>query len=78
MNSKWLVAVFLVATFAAATPGGQARPRMVSGADAQQRVNNLTNEMRWYKSLDQAKAVARSQDKMVFWVHMLGDLSGAT
>lgn len=76
---KRLIAVGLLALACVlAVPAGLTRPRMVSGDDAQARVNNLTSEIRWYQSLDQAKAVAREQGKMVFWVHMLGNLSGAT
>ncbi len=54
------------------------KPALVPGAEAQQRVNQLTTEIPWYHSLDQAEASAQKQHKMVFWVQMLGDMAGAT
>lgn len=52
--------------------------RLVSGIEAEQRVKELTQEIRWNKDLNQALWEAKRDGKMVFWLHMLGDLSGAT
>ena len=49
-----------------------------NGQDVKKDVAALTVKISWQSSLDSAKALARSQGKMVFWMHMLGDLNGAT
>ncbi len=53
-------------------------PQLVPGSEAQQRVSQLTREMPWFHSLGQAEAAAQKQQKMIFWVQMLGDMGGAT
>jgi hypothetical protein len=45
-------------------------------ADKQAYVTN--KGIRWYTSLDEAEAEARKQGKLVFWLHMLGTIDGAT
>lgn len=49
-----------------------------NGHDVKMDVAALTTKIDWQTSLDTAKALARSQGKMVFWMHMLGDLCGST
>jgi len=51
---------------------------IVSGDMNSQRTNKLTSEIAWHTSVGQAEADARSQGKLVFWINMLGTLSGAT
>jgi hypothetical protein len=41
-------------------------------------VQNLTSDINWYTGLPQAEWEAQREGKLVFWVHMLGNLSGAT
>jgi hypothetical protein len=55
-----------------------AKPKLIGGIEASQRVNQLTSEISWYHSLGQAQATAQKQGKMIFWVQMLGDMAGAT
>ncbi len=55
-----------------------AAPVILNGALTQQRVAGLTNEIAWSTSLAQAQWQARREGKMIFWVHMLGDMKGAT
>ncbi len=55
-----------------------AMPLLLNGNVAQQRVSALTSDIQWYKSLPQAQSEAMRQNKMIFWVHMLGDIRGAT
>jgi hypothetical protein len=39
----------------------------------------VTNKgIRWYTSLPEAEAAAKKQGKLVFWLHMLGTIDGAT
>jgi hypothetical protein len=49
-----------------------------NGQDVKKDVALLTAAISWKTSLDDAKALARKDGKMVFWMHMLGDLNGAT
>jgi len=55
-----------------------AGPKVLTGNVTQQRVSQLTNEIHWFKNLSEAKSAAYQQGKMVFWVHMLGQIDGAT
>ena len=59
--------------------GSMARPADFLNGDQNFRsVTNLTSEMRWYDGLAQAEYEAKRDGKLVFWLHMLGNLSGAT
>ena len=49
-----------------------------NGPDVKKDVATLTTNISWQTSLVQAKETARKEGKMVFWMHMLGDLCGAT
>ena len=49
-----------------------------NGQDVKNDVKLLTTAISWKTSLDDAKALAKKDGKMVFWMHMLGDLNGAT
>lgn len=51
---------------------------LLPGQIAHDRVNKLTSNINWYSSLYQAEESARSQGKMVLWLHMLGNLKGET
>ncbi len=42
------------------------------------RVNTLTNQIDWNTDLKKAEQQAREQNKLVFWMHMLGKIDGAT
>jgi len=53
-------------------------PQIVAGTEASSRVSELTREIEWNHSLGMAEATAKKQGKMIFWVQMLGDISGAT
>ena len=60
---------------------GMARPRqqrMVMGDEAAEKVSHLLTDLTWRTSLDDALKVAATQDKLVFWVHMLGRIDGPT
>ena len=68
-----------VLAFALSTlPGWAKQPMILSGSVASERVNELTSGINWYHSLAQAQDTARREGKMIFWVQMLGDISGAT
>jgi hypothetical protein len=50
----------------------------VNGEQNYHNVRDLTSQINWYTALPQAEWEAQRSGKLVFWVHMLGSLSGAT
>jgi len=50
----------------------------ISAEDARRQVHLLSHEIKWYTSLEEAKKVAKSQNRLIFWVHMLGHIDGKT
>lgn len=51
---------------------------VISGADAQRNVQRLLSQVHWTSSLTQARQQAQREGKLIFWVHMLGSLTGHT
>jgi hypothetical protein len=41
-------------------------------------VHKLTSEINWLTDIEQAKALAKEQGKLVLWVHLVGKIDGAT
>lgn len=67
----------LVASLSVA--GVSAQHTMVVPSDVASKSAYVTNKgINWYQSLDQARAEARREGKLVFWLHMLGSINGAT
>jgi hypothetical protein len=52
--------------------------QVLTGSVTEERVQKLTTDMTWYTSLQAAEQSAHSQNKLIFWVHMLGNLDGKT
>ena len=52
--------------------------KVLEGQVCSARVHALTSEIDWYKNLNKAEEAAQQQGKLVFWVHMLGKIDGAT
>jgi len=50
----------------------------MTGQDSYHNVVNLTQQIQWYTGLPQAEEEAKREHKLVFWMHMLGNISGAT
>jgi hypothetical protein len=48
------------------------------GSVCSSRVNTLTNQIDWQTNLKEAESLAQQQNKLVFWMHMLGKIDGAT
>jgi hypothetical protein len=78
---KRSIAAMLLSTiaFIATSPTNAANTRhLITGSQNTERTNRLTSEIRWHRSVSQAEEDARREGKLVFWVNMLGTLSGAT
>jgi hypothetical protein len=62
--------------------GGFAEPVLpapaLSGSVTEQQVDKLTTEITWYTSLGAAQSAASKENKLILWVHMLGNLDGKT
>lgn len=54
------------------------RPMILDGQVSQARVSEMTQAVPWDTNLYSAEMEARREGKMVFWVHMLGSMTGAT
>lgn len=55
-----------------------AAPQIMTGAVAHNQATKLTSEIHWYQNVNSAEAEARRTGKLVFWMHMLGQLDGTT
>lgn len=71
-------AISLAALLALCAPAQSRSPAYLGGQTAHDRITQLTSQMHWYTSLAQAQTNAREQGKLILWVHMLGNISGAT
>ncbi len=72
-----LASLALASFFLSVWPAGAA-PNLVSGTEQWENVNYLKKEIQWYDNLRQAQDAARQKGKMVFYMHILGKLDGAT
>jgi len=52
--------------------------KVLEGAVCTERVHALTNDIDWYKNLKKAEEAASQQGKLIFWLHILGHIDGAT
>ena len=51
---------------------------LMSSEQTVRNVENLTHDIEWKTGLPQAEWEAKHDHKLVFWMHMLGNLTGAT
>ena len=75
--------IFLSLACAALLGGGAALAgpgpaRVVEGTEAEKHVSDLTSKIAWQRSLDAAEKLAKRDGKLILWVHVKGDLDGAT
>lgn len=75
MKKSAILAALLALTFCAPL---QAKQVLLSGQVNHDRITQLTSSINWYHSLGQAESEATHQGKMIFWMHILGSLSGET
>jgi hypothetical protein len=76
--SKRLIAYLLLGLLAVA-PAVPAAPQVKLPSEAvEKQVNKLTQKVHWYASLDEAREKAKKENKLVLWLHALGDLDGTT
>ncbi len=64
--------LYLNPNTAAASPG------LIDGRDVRTNIDNLTRQVLWFSNLRDAQDSARQKNRPVLWVHMLGQIEGAT
>ena len=73
------MAVALAASLIGSAAATSAQAETVyQGNVCSSRVQTLTGQIDWNTNLKDAQAQARQQNKLVFWMHMLGKIDGAT
>jgi hypothetical protein len=79
MNKTLLAAALCLSTLFGSVSGMPAQAqRVISGHIAKERVTKLSNEIKWHTRLSDAQAEAAREGKLILWVHMLGEIDGAT
>ena len=73
-----LIAAFSLSGGLLSSLSVMAAPQLLSGQLSEERVAQLTTQIPWYRSLPDAERSANQQGKLIFWVHMLGSISGGT
>lgn len=51
---------------------------LLDARESESNARKVRSDLGWSNSLSDAKQRAQQQGKMIFWVHMLGKLDGAT
>jgi hypothetical protein len=75
-SAAQLSALLLAVTIA--TPGVWAAKQVLTGEICDVRVHQLATQIDWQNNLKKAEAQAESSGKLIFWMHMLGKIDGAT
>ncbi len=76
----WIAALLSLAILSAAIADDGIKTRGVAekAADVEKRVEKLTTEITWHSSLEEAKDQAKAEGKLIFYMHILGELDGVT
>jgi hypothetical protein len=79
VKTKTLLAMSLLLSTIGLTTGRPLQAETVyQGSVCSLNVHKLTSDITWYTDLKQAEKLAAGENKLVFWVHMLGKVDGAT
>ena len=60
------------------TAFAQAKKRAVAPQDAQANATRLLSEINWRTNGDEIVREAKNQGKLIFYMHMLGNIAGTT
>lgn len=78
---KFLTSLQVAATLSAfllsSAPAYSAR-EVLTGQICDARVHQLSTQIDWHDNLRKAEAEAEQNGKLIFWMHMLGHIDGAT
>lgn len=59
-------------------PALAAEIAVLPGSAAQTQSKMVCSRIKWHTSLEEAKQKARSENKLIVWIHMLGNIDGFT
>lgn len=68
--------LMLGSTFVAPAPASA--EKVLQGQVCSENEHKLTSEIEWYKNLHKAEKEAQQDNKLIFWVHMVGKIDGST
>jgi hypothetical protein len=71
------LSAILCALFVSMPPVYSAKT-VLTGEICDARVHKLSTQIEWYDNLHKAEAEAQQDGKLIFWMHMLGHIDGAT
>ena len=77
-KTSLLVATALLLGSSLTIPKPADAEMVLQGEVCTQRVHELTNDIKWYSKLEEAQQAAADQHKLIFWMHILGKVDGAT
>jgi hypothetical protein len=75
---KRILMATLASMMAFLTPAQAGGPIIISGQVTHEGIQRLNSQVNWYQSLGQAESEAQRSGKMIFWLHILGSIDGAT
>jgi hypothetical protein len=75
---KRILAAALLSLMVVGSGPALGRPQLLTGEVAKYNEEKVASEIPWTTNLYNAEMQAYREHKMVFWVHMLGDMKGAT
>jgi hypothetical protein len=61
-----------------AVPVSAENMSVLMSEDARRNAHVVNKGIKWHTSLEEAQAQAKKEGKMIFWMHMLGTIDGAT
>jgi hypothetical protein len=78
--AKLLALSFCVfaSAFTPAQASGGETVAVLSGSAAQTQSKIVCSKIKWLTSLDEARETARRENKLIVWIHMLGNIDGFT
>ncbi len=76
MTRKLIVTAFAVFLFAGSVSAQDTITRYLTGEQVKTRTEALMKDIPWVNNLDELKAKARQENKLIFWMQIVGDLDG--
>lgn len=78
MKLKLLTSMILAASCLVASSASAQHMEVVTSDKAASQSKLTSKNINWLTSLEDAKALAKQQGRLIFWVHMLGNIDGYT
>jgi hypothetical protein len=78
MSKRIMTGLLLVVMAAASWLSAADQTPKIPSKVVEKQVKKLTTKVHWCDSLEEAEAKAKRENKLVLWLHALGDLDGTT